>query len=123
MEGFERCPNCQKWGWFGVKFGREHQCAPIWEARMHETKWNEDWTEVRAHDAEEAAREFCERYDCDGEYTIIQRGAAEIEVRKPGEDRITIFDVFAESVPTYYAHERKEIVTDDVSAVTERNDG
>jgi hypothetical protein len=34
MEGFERCPTCKKWGWFGVKFGREHQCAPIWELEL-----------------------------------------------------------------------------------------
>lgn len=114
MEGFQRCPTCQKFGWFGEKFGREHQCAPIWEARLHETKWTEDWIEVRAQDAEEAAREFCERYDCEGEYSIIRRGSAEVEIRKPGEDTITIFDVSAESVPTYYAHERCEQSPDDV---------
>jgi hypothetical protein len=107
MEGFQRCPNCNKFGWFGEKFGREHQCAPIWEARLLETKWENDWIEVRAHDAEEAAREFCEQYDSDGDYSIIQRGSAEVEVRKPGEDGVTIFDVSAESVPTYYAHARR----------------
>lgn len=115
MKGFQRCPTCQKYGWFGQEFGREHQCAPIWEARMYGSKWKEDWVEVRAHDAEGAAREFCERYDCEGDYTIIQRGSAEIEVRKPGEDAVTIFDVSAESVPTYYAHERQPVSTDDVS--------
>lgn len=114
MEGFQRCPTCQKFGWFGEKFGREHQCAPIWEARLHETKWDNDWTEVRAHDAEEAASEFCERYDCEGgDYSIIQHGEAVVEVRSPEGD-VTTCDVRAESVPTYYAHERREQSTDDV---------
>jgi hypothetical protein len=112
MVGFERCPTCREFGWFGEKFGREHQCAPIWEARICETKWENGWMEVRAHDAEEAASKFCQRYDSDGEYSILQSGEAEVEVRKLGEDDVTVVEITAESVPTYYAHARSPQVSE-----------
>jgi hypothetical protein len=105
MSDFRKCTVCREWGWFDGKFGG-HICKPIWEARLLETKWENGWTEVYGRDAEEAASKFCECYDSDGEYSIIQSGEAEVEVRKLGEEEVTIVDISAESVPTYYAHTR-----------------
>jgi hypothetical protein len=102
MSDFQRCRVCGKYDWLA-----KHKCAPVWEARLHETKWEEGWSTVYAIDAEEAAEKFCEQYDSDGEYSIVQSGSAEVEVRKPGEDVVTLFGVDAETVPQYRARERK----------------
>lgn len=99
---YERCKKCGDWGWFP-----SHRCAPIWEARLYETRWQEDWHEVNADSAETAARKFAEQYDQGGDYDIIKRGSAEIEVRKQGDNAVTLMDVSAESVPQYYAHPRR----------------
>lgn len=98
---YERCKTCKEWGFTG-----SHECPPIWEARIFETKWQEDWHEVHAADAERAAQKFAEDYDCYGDYDIIRRGSAEVEVRKVGDDKAVLVDVSAESVPHYYAHIR-----------------
>lgn len=84
-----------------------HSCPPMWEARIFETKWENDWVEVRARDAEQAATKFAEQYDQGGDYDIIQRGGDEIEVRKSGDDKIVMVDVSAESVPHYYGRVRE----------------
>ena len=102
MRDFQRCPVCRKYDWTDT-----HRCAPVWEARLHETRGEEEWTEVHASDAEEAAEKFCEQYDRDGEYGIINSGSAEVEVRKPGDDAVTRFDVSAETIPQYSARELK----------------
>lgn len=78
-----------------------HTCPPLWEARVYETKWENDWTEVYGVNEEDAAEKFAEQYDCGGDYDIVKRGGEEIEVRKLGEDKIVIVDVHAETVPQY----------------------
>jgi hypothetical protein len=105
MSDFRKCTVCREWGWFDGKLGN-HICKPSWEARLLETKWENGWTDCRGRDAEEAASNFCQRYDSDGEYSIIQSGEAEVEVRKLGSDEVTVVEISAESVPTYYARAR-----------------
>jgi hypothetical protein len=100
---YDRCKKCGGWGWID-----SHTCPPIWEARVHETKWEEHWHEVYARDAEDAAEKFAERSDCEGDYTIIQTGCAEIEVRKLGETETVIVDISAETVPQYRGEVRNE---------------
>ena len=111
MNDFRRCTVCGEHGWFDMKFNTNHVCAPVWEARIYTRKYEEDWREVYATDAEEAAAKFCEQYDQDGDYDIIRRGGEEIEVRKSKKDTVIIVDVEAESVPHYYGHERKPAET------------
>jgi len=108
MSDYERCKTCGEYGWTGASAARfgGHICPPTWEARIHETKYENEWTEIHARDAEEAASKFCQQHDSNGDYDIIQSGEAEIEVRKWGEDKIALIDISAESVPTYYAHRR-----------------
>lgn len=98
MSDWGKCSTCGEYGWLA-----SHKCAPIWEARLFETKWDEEWREVHGRDQEEAAAKFCEDYDRDGDYDIIRRGSAEVQVRKPGEEDIVLVDVSAESVPEYSA--------------------
>ncbi len=80
-----------------------HTCPPLWEARIFETRFQNDWAEVHGHDPEAAAARFAELYDRDGDYDIIKRGGDQIEVRKPGDETIILVNVSAESVPQYYA--------------------
>lgn len=104
MSDHRRCKVCGEWAWFS-----RHTCPPVWEARMHATKWEEDWSEVHAHDAEDAASAFAKQYDQNGDYIIIQFGGAVIEVRKRGEEGAFLIDVTAESVPQYHGYLRREV--------------
>lgn len=97
------CKHCDK----HYHEGYQHACPPLWEARVFETKWQNEWHEVHGNDPEQAAARFCEIYDRNGDYDIVRRGGDEIEVRKPGDDEIIMVDVSAESVPHYYGHVRK----------------
>lgn len=63
---------------------------------------------MHAHGADSAAEKFAESYDGDGEYTILQRGSAVIEVRKPDSSEVQVFDIAAESVPQYTAFVSEE---------------
>lgn len=100
MSDFKKCPTCQK-----HDFLSRHKCAPAWEARVFGD--GDEWNEVHGWDAEDAAAKFAEQYDEGGDYDIIRRGSAEIEVRKQGDEAITLVDISAESVPQYSAHARQ----------------
>src|SRR5450759_1196350 len=110
MSDFRKCPACGEYGWFNAPI-LAHVCAPVWEARIYTRKYEEDWHEVHANDAERAAAKFCETYDQNGDYDIVRRGGEEIEVRKLDDDKVIIVDVESESVPHYYGHARAEIPT------------
>jgi hypothetical protein len=100
MSDWGKCKTCSSYGWLG-----SHKCDPVWEARIYGD--GDDWYEVHASDAEDAAARFAEEYDQGGDYDIIKRGSAEVEVRKQGEEVIQLIDVTAESVPQYSAWERR----------------
>lgn len=105
-EDFRRCTICREHGWFGNKIMGEHVCKPIWECQPEWYSDPEDWTPVHAADAESAAEKYAERYDQDGEYSIVgghMRGDVVIRTRKPGDDVFERWDIEAEAVPTYRA--------------------
>lgn len=61
------------------------------------------WSKVPdADDAEEAAENYAERYDRDGDYTIAGTGSGRVWVKGP-DGTVTRWEVHGESVPTYYA--------------------
>lgn len=105
MSDYVKCKICDKWG-----YKNSHKCPPVWEVRMYERRWEEDWVEVYATDAEDAATTFAEQSDRGGDYDIIRRGSAEVEVRKQGETEVTQWDIQAESVPEYTAWEATRAV-------------
>lgn len=100
MSDFKKCPTCHKYD-----FLSRHKCAPVWEARIFGD--GDEWYDVHGWDVEDAAAKFAERYDEGGDYDIIRRGSAEIEVRKQGDATIIMVDISAESVPQYYARTRR----------------
>lgn len=101
-----KCPVCGEYDYFGAKF-LEHRCKPAFECRAEWQDGDDDWQIVRAVDAESAAAQFAERYDCEGgDYSIVSRkmsDAVVIQVRKPDEKTFERWSIEAESVPTYYA--------------------
>jgi hypothetical protein len=98
MSDYQRCKTCGVYGWVGT-----HRCPPVWECRRVVPWDDEEWTDVYATDARNAAEEFCDIFDSDGDYMIIRHGSATIDVRKKDSDVAERFEVSAESVPRYTA--------------------
>ncbi len=98
-----QCPRCKQWRLYDCRCIL-FQCAEPWQNKVSENNWQD----VYAVDAESAAEEFAERSDSHGDYTIIRKGEGVIWVRDV-ENKITIFDIEAESVPQYTAHERAAV--------------
>lgn len=86
-------------------FPDSHRCPPEWEAwSPDEGRGEEDAMVVRGRDAYEAARQFAERSDSDGDYGILRGREATVFVRPAGRDCPPVrYRVTGESVPTYYA--------------------
>lgn len=103
----ETCPRCHRWH-FRRCDCQLFQCGQPWRGGVEEHSWRD----VYATDAEQAAERYCEESDCDGDYTIIRNGSAEVWVRNVVNE-VTKFNVEAESVPTYTAHEAKADTTSD----------
>jgi hypothetical protein len=108
--GLVSCPDCGERTWLDG-FGT-HRCKPKWECRGAWEHWTCDWEAVHAHDSEDAAESFAERYDCEGgEYAIIGNRVTpqQVYVRKPADPDsydvplAEIFDISAEAQPHYWA--------------------
>jgi hypothetical protein len=106
-----RCDRCKRL----LVFSREECKCKRFEVQSDPSPYNQEWTkppdkgawtEIYAADAEAAAEKFCERYDCDGEYTILKAQRGHVYVRDDG-GTVTRWFIEAEAVPTYYAHEVK----------------
>lgn len=99
----KQCPRCKHWRLYDCRC-EGFQVAKPCQGKVAENQW-QDWY---ALNAEDAAEEFAERSDSDGDYTIIRAGEAEIWVRD-AENKVTIFDITAETVPSYTARERTAV--------------
>src|SRR5262245_34150961 len=105
-----RCKRCDQW------------TSKPWDCRCQkfeifmpykadqEIDW-EDASEVWATDAEEAVEQYCDKYDCEGDYTIIHAGGCDL-IYCRGEDpegntEITKWKVTAETEINYYAYQRE----------------
>jgi hypothetical protein len=107
---FERCPTCNKFD-----FLDRHKCLPaykvwqFWDDEKDDEKELEEYAEtVYAFGHEEAAEEWAEDDDAQGDYTIVGGSETKVKVKKVGEDIIKIFEVSGESIPKYSATEIKE---------------
>lgn len=95
------CPRCRHWRLYPSHCNckRFEVCIPWRDAEG-------DWTEVYAMDAEDAAEEYAETCDSDGDYTIIKRGSGEVWTRDEA-GAIQKWDIEAEAVPSYSAREKR----------------
>lgn len=97
--------DCKKCGRICVDL-LHHNCPPTWEVRHEDTRiYGDEWSSpIYAFDAETAAEQFAERYDCtSGEYGMIRdEQAVTFEVRSVADpSTVTRVSVCAESQPTY----------------------
>lgn len=102
-----QCPRCKHFSLYDCRC-TFFQCAQPWKGKVEEVSWRD----MYAIDAETAAEEYAEQTDSEGDYIIIRNGEAEVWVRDP-ENKITAFDITAESVPEYRATERATSPTGD----------
>lgn len=77
---------------------KRFECAIPFHGEVDDCQWQE----MRAYDEQDAASDFAQKYDSDGDYTIIKRGDAEVWV-KDAAGQITKWDIEAYSDPTYVA--------------------
>lgn len=101
MSSYGICPDCHKAGWL------PHKCQ-VWEWRIVEPHSREcDWLEVRARSADEAAQTAAEQWDNEGDYYLIRNSGQVqvIELRDPKTLMVTLWNVHAEAIPTYYANQ------------------
>jgi len=104
----ERCDRCKEWRANPKRCPCElFQCQEDWSPQR--SPWSkqpdpDNWTDVYALDAEEAAKQFAEESDRGGDYVIISSGSGRVWVRN-ATDTVTRWNIEAESVPEYRAYE------------------
>lgn len=98
---FEKCPVCQKWD-VGA-----HRCPPAFLVWCSETQEEEDAQTFYASDAEDAAKEWADRDDCESaEYQIVaQKWEPTVTVKDLRDGEVKRFVVTGEAVPSYHASE------------------
>lgn len=96
------CPRCKRWKLYqNLCPCKRFECAQPWRNEVPE----ENWSEIYAPDAEDAAERFAQESDCDGDYIIIRNGSAEIWTRD-ADGTVEKWDIEAESEPTYTARRK-----------------
>lgn len=82
-------------------------CQPFKVKRLERGYENEEPEVVHAMDAERAAEKWAEEYDRDsGDYRILSGVDFSLAVES-SDGSTAVYDIDAESVPTYHARERK----------------
>ena len=97
-----KCPSCGEWHWSVQPDDlSEHKCKPAWLVRVEDYDGEDEWREVRADNAEDAAKEAVksmdEGYSRDGEkWTVnVREGIA-------GDEAPERYLVEIEYIPEYY---------------------
>jgi hypothetical protein len=97
---------CKKCGVYGRVV--THGCPPEWEVRREDEGWD-DWNPVHGLSEEDAAVEWCDRHDCENEYSILQNGEAVLFVRRLGDTGNGVkVEISAESRAHYTAYAQDE---------------
>ena len=100
-----RCPTCEEW-----VFSTYHRCNPVWLVAIvedEEQPADDDYSEVRAADAEEAAEKGAEEDDSNSaEYGILKGWNDYVAwVKAAADAKPKRFKVTGEAVPQYHAEE------------------
>jgi hypothetical protein len=97
---YGRCPKCGEPGFLKGKFA-DHRCKPLFWWRSNDRHDEDEWQEIHASDAEEAAQKAAALYDQDG-YSLLRGGHAEISIRDTLTGKVTRWHCKAEPVPQYW---------------------
>ena len=92
------CKDCEDY----MLYPSSHVCPPMFLSELIDGYSEAHPT--RAHNAQAAAEKFCELHDAGGDYDIISTGEAEVRVTDPRTGEVTLWDITAESVPSYSAN-------------------
>ncbi len=102
----ETCPRCNHFRLYPCRCVRFECAEPWYPLRTLGPKIAAcDWVEVYAIDAEAAAEEYAEQSDSGNEYRMLRNGEGVVHVRD-SEGKETVFEITAESVPSYNAQQR-----------------
>ena len=98
---FERCRRCGEYSW-SICDCKRYELARKWQPTSKVA--DADWREVYGRDPERIVERWAERYDAQGDYTIV--GGSEADVWLRDEDgTLTEWTVRGETVPQYHANE------------------
>ena len=98
MSEFIKCTICKEYHWINEK------CKPIYFVNYPDYHGDE-WQEVRANSHKEAAENYCDWHDSQGDYDIIGDGGLDEIFIKDAEGVVKKFSVDARAEPTYSATE------------------
>ena len=104
---FQYCDLCRNYAYFSDKHGcSEYECQII-QYEYDENGWCSVYSN---HGYDDADRKYTEEYDQDDYYLIRHNGESyTVLVRRADTPDIVLkYEVYGESVPTYYAYEKKE---------------
>lgn len=102
MSDFEKCRRCHEYAWIPCSCTRHEIAQPDTGGQHKGQVHDDDWEEVYGRDAEDIVQAWAQRYDSDGDYTIVRGGEEEVWVRD-GDGNVTRWKVTGESVPSYHA--------------------
>jgi len=116
--GIKRCKICDEFIYdFEVKAGKKHKCLPLWLCRISDgddDKYTEEekseWFEYKSHaySASTAAEQCAEEQEPNWDYSFINNGGVDIDVKDPKTGEVEKFFVSAEQVIEYHTSKRKE---------------
>ena len=98
MSNFKKCSDCGDYD-----FLDRHECSPVYFVKPRD-EGDEEYTQIHASSAEDAAELWAERQDSKGDYDIIRSGEAECTVKCP-DGSIAEVDICAETIANYIAKE------------------
>lgn len=101
---YKKCPTCSNWHY------QKEACLPKYKV-YHEEYMGEDFKEFHANSHQDAALEYGEYYNSDGDYALMN---SEIQVKVEKDGIIKFFSISAEQDIHYSSTEidRLEEVTD-----------
>lgn len=96
MSDFVECKRCHEWNWAPCRC-KPYEIAQAWRGKVDEGDWRSVW----GKEPEDLVERWAERYDSNGDYTIV--GGSEQEVWVRDGDDVTKWTVRGETVPEYHA--------------------
>jgi hypothetical protein len=110
---YQECKDCGCWG-----FTDTHRCPPMWEIepawvirrrdQPDEVTWEEEELQtVSGTDEEEALEHWAERFDGEGDHTIVRGSERLVRIREKGKQEWKEYTVSGELVAQYSVREVK----------------
>ena len=103
----DQCPICGSYT-FGSQFlGKPHRCPPAWWCWISDPDYDmerDDGMRIYNTHADDAATEYMERWDAEGDYVCIGGDEMQVSVAPVGDpDTVSVFKVRGEMIPEYEA--------------------